>query len=358
MGLPLSTRARIWDQTIRTLYGSLAWTTGADLAKGILGSRMHGTGQLGAPVNMEEHARIAKIRSTLEELNSYTPALPVQQQKKKIRELAASLKLLEAGVSGAVAGNLTSSRSGFNLGLLSVQTGRGDGNPKSSHSVPFTTPVPVSFGQAPSSSTMLAAGLKSGNSPALHSHTMVPSQSISAPILPTSDPGFGPLPPQDPYLRSVMGLGLSSFGPVQGTGTFAGPGQSGSSAFGLRQPGGSTGPGSVSVAVRHLRFPAQHMQNYFPHTSMASQAFPTMVTSSDNGDEEKVMFVARVLCGRATRGSSGMRKPPADLSDPSNRPFNSTCDNERKPTLYVVYDSAQAYPEYMISFSLSDCELH
>nr|KAG5701954.1 hypothetical protein BaRGS_034536 [Batillaria attramentaria] len=36
---------------------------------------------------------------------------------------------------------------------------------------------------------------------------------------------------------------------------------------------------------------------------------------------------------------------------PKQRPYSSTCDNPNKPTIIVVYDSAQAYPEYVVAYT-------
>ncbi|PVD33532.1 hypothetical protein C0Q70_04788 [Pomacea canaliculata] len=60
----------------------------------------------------------------------------------------------------------------------------------------------------------------------------------------------------------------------------------------------------------------------------------------------KTLFVARVLCGRTVAGNSTMTKPPIDSGDPKQRPYNSACDNTTNPSMYVVFDSAQAYPAY------------
>ena len=266
---------------------------------------MYGTGPGGAPVNVMEQARIDQVRSTLAELSAHAHLMPVREQRKKIVKLAASLKLLEAGHPSAVPGNATSSGSGSS-----------DNNPAQGRGAPT--------GPGQSGGSSLALGQSGGSS-------FAPGQS-----------------------------GGSSLGPGQSGGSSLAPGQSGGSSFGtgqsafrLVQPGGSAGPGSVNTAAGHTCITVQYMQSYYPQTSAASQAFPCTVTSSDKDDGDKSMFVARVLCGRTTRGSPNMRKPPADRSDPSGRPFNSTCDYEKKPSLYVVYDSAQAYPEYVVRFSSS-----
>ena len=64
----------------------------------------------------------------------------------------------------------------------------------------------------------------------------------------------------------------------------------------------------------------------------------------------KYMFVARVLVGRYCHGQSGMRKPPKDENDPKKRPFNSCVNNVQHPSIFVIFDSAQAYPEYLVEY--------
>lgn len=62
------------------------------------------------------------------------------------------------------------------------------------------------------------------------------------------------------------------------------------------------------------------------------------------------MFVARVLVGRPGQGRPGMRKPPEDPADPKGRPFNSCVNYPDKPTIFVIFDSTQCYPEYLIEY--------
>ena len=64
----------------------------------------------------------------------------------------------------------------------------------------------------------------------------------------------------------------------------------------------------------------------------------------------KYMFVARVLVGRYCHGQSGMRKPPKDENDPKKRTFNSCVNNVQHPSIFVIFDSAQAYPEYLVEY--------
>lgn len=65
---------------------------------------------------------------------------------------------------------------------------------------------------------------------------------------------------------------------------------------------------------------------------------------------KKYMFVARVLVGRCCFGSSKIRKPPPDPGDSKKRPFNSCVDNEISPSVFVIFDISQCYPEYIIEY--------
>lgn len=78
--------------------------------------------------------------------------------------------------------------------------------------------------------------------------------------------------------------------------------------------------------------------------------YSTSVLDLDPLQSAKTLFVARVLCGRTVAGNSTMTKPPIDSCDPKQRPYNSACDNTTNPSMYVVFDSAQAYPAYVILF--------
>ena len=56
----------------------------------------------------------------------------------------------------------------------------------------------------------------------------------------------------------------------------------------------------------------------------------------------KYMFVARVLVGRYTKGRKEFRKPP--------EMFNSCVNDERNPQVFVIFDSSQSYPEYLVEY--------
>ncbi|XP_017538418.1 protein mono-ADP-ribosyltransferase PARP12-like isoform X1 [Pygocentrus nattereri] len=63
---------------------------------------------------------------------------------------------------------------------------------------------------------------------------------------------------------------------------------------------------------------------------------------------EKSMFVCRVLVGQYTRGVSSYRRPPA--KDSTGTLYDSCVDNPKEPTIFVVFDRPQVYPEFLITY--------
>ncbi|CAG5128983.1 unnamed protein product [Candidula unifasciata] len=64
------------------------------------------------------------------------------------------------------------------------------------------------------------------------------------------------------------------------------------------------------------------------------------------------MFMAKVLVGRHTGGKSGLKRPPPlDESNPYGKCYDSCVDNIFSPQVYVIFDSNQAYPEYIIEYN-------
>ncbi|KAI0217478.1 hypothetical protein LSAT2_030737 [Lamellibrachia satsuma] len=65
------------------------------------------------------------------------------------------------------------------------------------------------------------------------------------------------------------------------------------------------------------------------------------------------MFVARVLVGKYALGSRDFRKPPPlDASKPYEKCFDSCVNDTNNPHIYVVFDNAQCYPEYVIDYTM------
>ncbi|XP_053554018.1 protein mono-ADP-ribosyltransferase PARP14 [Bombina bombina] len=66
---------------------------------------------------------------------------------------------------------------------------------------------------------------------------------------------------------------------------------------------------------------------------------------------QKYMYLTRVLTGVTTQGRSGMVAPPAkNPNDPTDL-YDSVTDNTAQPSMFVIFNDIQAYPEYLITFS-------
>uniref|UniRef100_A0A3Q4G653 Poly [ADP-ribose] polymerase n=2 Tax=Neolamprologus brichardi TaxID=32507 RepID=A0A3Q4G653_NEOBR len=64
----------------------------------------------------------------------------------------------------------------------------------------------------------------------------------------------------------------------------------------------------------------------------------------------KRMYQARVLVGDYTQGKKGMITPPPKSGSASDL-YDSVIDDAANPTMFVVFNDIQAYPEYLITFT-------
>ncbi|XP_045890992.1 protein mono-ADP-ribosyltransferase PARP14-like [Micropterus dolomieu] len=65
----------------------------------------------------------------------------------------------------------------------------------------------------------------------------------------------------------------------------------------------------------------------------------------------KRMYLARVLVGDFTQGRRGMITPPAKSYRTSAELYDSVVDQTPNPTMFVIFNDIQAYPEYLITFT-------
>ena len=74
-------------------------------------------------------------------------------------------------------------------------------------------------------------------------------------------------------------------------------------------------------------------------------------TADANGQMQ--MYFARVLTGEYTRGNSAVRTPPFK-NDPNNPliRYDSTVNKTENPSIFVIYNDNQAYPEYIVTFKM------
>ncbi|ESO97802.1 hypothetical protein LOTGIDRAFT_103869 [Lottia gigantea] len=68
------------------------------------------------------------------------------------------------------------------------------------------------------------------------------------------------------------------------------------------------------------------------------------------------MFLSKVLVGKSTGGQRGFRKPPPLFpeSDAMGRCYDSCVDDIFDPKIWVIFDSHQSYPEYLVEYTSSE----
>ncbi|XP_010157747.1 PREDICTED: poly [ADP-ribose] polymerase 14-like, partial [Eurypyga helias] len=66
---------------------------------------------------------------------------------------------------------------------------------------------------------------------------------------------------------------------------------------------------------------------------------------------KKYMYLARVLVGEYSRGTRGSITPAAKNASNSIDLFDSSTDNVRQPSMFIIFNDIQAYPEYLITFT-------
>ncbi|XP_073672141.1 protein mono-ADP-ribosyltransferase PARP14-like [Paramisgurnus dabryanus] len=71
--------------------------------------------------------------------------------------------------------------------------------------------------------------------------------------------------------------------------------------------------------------------------------------SQPDASGHKPMYLAKVLVGDFTQGKAGMLVPPAKSSISADL-YNSVTDDTNNPSMFVVFNDVQAYPEYLITF--------
>uniref|UniRef100_H3A6R6 Poly [ADP-ribose] polymerase n=1 Tax=Latimeria chalumnae TaxID=7897 RepID=H3A6R6_LATCH len=78
----------------------------------------------------------------------------------------------------------------------------------------------------------------------------------------------------------------------------------------------------------------------------ASYSAGDTYSQPEQGSQKKMIYRAKVLTGDYCKGQQGFKEPP--LKDPKGRErYDSVVDGDN-PTMYVVFQDNQAYPEYLI----------
>jgi len=88
---------------------------------------------------------------------------------------------------------------------------------------------------------------------------------------------------------------------------------------------------------------------YFSTTAKYSNQY----TTTNFG--RRFMFLARVLVGKSAPGKSELqRPPPVDPSRPHGALYDSCVNRTSNPTIFVIFDNDQCYPEFLIEYK--ECE--
>ncbi|XP_026219305.1 protein mono-ADP-ribosyltransferase TIPARP-like isoform X2 [Anabas testudineus] len=87
--------------------------------------------------------------------------------------------------------------------------------------------------------------------------------------------------------------------------------------------------------------------SYFATTASYSNSY----SAKEGPAEIRHMFLAKVLVGRVCLGKHNYRRPPPVTSMKKHYCLYDSCvDNMEKPTMFVVFDSCQCYPYYLIKY--------
>ena len=85
---------------------------------------------------------------------------------------------------------------------------------------------------------------------------------------------------------------------------------------------------------------------YFATEASYSLSF----SKPSNSKGECCMFIAKVLSGKYATGRERMKTPPAIDPNKGELLYDSVVDCTDDPTVFVVFQDDQCYPEYLITF--------
>ena len=74
--------------------------------------------------------------------------------------------------------------------------------------------------------------------------------------------------------------------------------------------------------------------------------------ATEDNKRSKFMFVAKVLAGSYTEGKSSYQRPPLkNPGNPASDLYDSCVDKVSDPSIFVIFQNDQLYPEYIIEYS-------
>ena len=73
-----------------------------------------------------------------------------------------------------------------------------------------------------------------------------------------------------------------------------------------------------------------------------------------DSESMRYMFLAEVLVGSFAQGEASMKRPPhkSDSAAPKKELYDSCVDNVDRPSIFVLFDSDQYYPTFLIQYKI------
>lgn len=116
-----------------------------------------------------------------------------------------------------------------------------------------------------------------------------------------------------------------------------------------------TSPGTVEAICKQnfdWRLHGKNATVYGEGSYFAVNASYSHAYAKRDADLSQFMFLARVLVGSYTEGHSSYRRPPPKQpSNPASDLYDSCVDDKSNPNIFVVFDTDQFYPEYVIKYA-------
>ncbi|XP_015231143.1 PREDICTED: poly [ADP-ribose] polymerase 11 [Cyprinodon variegatus] len=120
---------------------------------------------------------------------------------------------------------------------------------------------------------------------------------------------------------------------------------------------GTTKEASEGICINNFdpRMAGPNGQDYGFGSYFATKAFTShSYTEAMNSDEPGYMFLAKVLVGSVCLGKHHYRRPP----DSKGHVYDTCVDKMHSPEIFVVFDSCQCYPYYLIKYKNLPAEIN
>ena len=115
-----------------------------------------------------------------------------------------------------------------------------------------------------------------------------------------------------------------------------------------------TSPSAVGAICKQnfdWRLHGKNATKYGEGSYFASNAWYSDAYATQDDNSSQFMFVAKVLVGSYTIGQSSYRRPPQkDPRNPTSDLYDSCVDDTSSPSIFVLFDTDQFYPEYIIEY--------